>query len=59
VKSSSEASSENLKLVAELGMVIVDMASDGEGFFGGWISSDCAEVKQLARQELLRRGLVK
>jgi HEAT repeat protein len=58
-RSSSRASPENLRLVAELGSVIVDVASDGEGFFGGCISSGCAEIKQLARQELVLRGLLK
>ena len=42
--------------MAELGRVVVDIRSDGEGFFGGWIYTDCAQVKQLACQELVRRG---
>jgi hypothetical protein len=58
LRSSGRASPENLKLVAELGSVVVEVASDGEGFFGGWISTDCAQLKQLAREELNRRGLL-
>jgi HEAT repeat protein len=58
-RSSNKASPKNLKRVAELENIVIEMKSDGEGFFGGWISTDCAQVRQLARQELVRRRLLK
>jgi HEAT repeat protein len=58
-KSLNKASSESLKRVAGIKGIVIEMASDGEGFFGGWISTDCTQVTQLAHQELVRRKLLK
>lgn len=59
LRSAHNARPENLKRVAELKTIAIGMESDGEGFFGGWIYTDCDHVKQLARQELARRSLLK